>query len=47
MMDLRTKPRCHKCGSILTGTGDVLYCTNRKCDFERPKTEEERKWLRD
>ena len=45
-MDRRRKPRCEKCGAILKGIGDVWYCSNHKCDFERPKTEEEMKWLR-
>jgi len=45
-MDRRRKPRCDKCGAILKGIGDVWYCSRRKCDFERQKTEEEMKWVR-
>jgi len=33
----KRKPRCPKCGAILRGVGDVLYCTNRKCDYEIAK----------
>lgn len=43
MNELRPKPGCEKCGGILLEEGDVLYCS--KCDYKRPKTEEERTWL--
>ena len=38
-LDGRRKPKCPKCGKIIKGMGDVLYCS---CGYQREKTEWEK-----